>query len=107
MNSDAEASRIIILIMGSFNFLLGFIIKKFQLAEIISGFDERKYDKKKSADFAGGNFMLVGLLMILLTILYYFIPALNLYAYLISILIVYVGLIIRIIWDSLKHAKIR
>lgn len=107
MNNDAEITRIIFLIWGVFNILLGFIMKKYQLAEIIAGFDERKYDKKKSADIAGSNFMLMGLLMIFITIIYFFVPALNLYVYITSILTVYVGLIIRIVWDSLKHAKIR
>ena len=107
MSSDAEMARIVFLIMGSFNILLGFLMMKYQLADIIAGFDERKYDRKKSADIVGSNFLLMGLLMILITIIYYFVPSLGLNLYVVSILIVWLGLIVKIVWDTSKHAKIR
>lgn len=107
MDNDAEAARIVFLIMGSFNILLGFLMKKYQLADIIAGFDERKYDRKKSADIVGSNFFLMGLLMILITVLYYFVPALGFNLYIASILTVYFGLIFKIVWDTLKHARIK
>lgn len=107
MDSDAEAARIVILIMGSFNILLGFLMMKYQLADIIAGFNERKYDRKKSADIVGSNFLLMGLLMIFITIIYYFVPSLSLDLYLVSELLVYLGLIIKMVWDTENHAKIR
>lgn len=107
MNNDAEIARIIFLIMGSFNILLGFVMKKYQLVDIIAGYDERKYDKKKSADIVGSNFLLMGLLMILITSIYFFVPTLNLYLYVASMLIVILGLIVKIVWDTSKHAKIK
>jgi hypothetical protein len=82
-------------------------MKKYQLADIIAGFDERKYDRKKSADIVGSNFLLLGLLMIFISVIYYFVPALNLYVYITSILTIYFGLIFKIVWDTSKHAKIR
>lgn len=107
MSNDADIARIVFLIMGSFNILLGFLMMKYQLADIIAGFDERKYDRKKSADIVGSNFLLMGLLMIFITILYYFVPSLGLNLYVVSILIVWLGLIVKIVWDTSKHAKIR
>ena len=105
MSSDADAARIVFVIMGSFDVLLGFIIKKFQLVDIIAGYDARKYDKKKMADIVGSNFLLMGLLLIFITIVYFFIPTLNLYLYIGSILSVIFGLLLKIQLDS-KHAKI-
>jgi Domain of unknown function (DUF3784) len=106
VGSDADIGRIVILIMGCFNVLLGFVIRKYQLAEIISGYNPDKYDKKKICDIVGGNFLLMGLLMIFVTVIYYFVPALDMYLYITSVLTIYFGLIIKIILDS-RHAKIR
>ena len=105
MNSDAEIARIVFLVMGSFDVLLGFLIKKYQLADIIAGYDPNKYDKKKLCDIVGSNFLLMGLLLIFITIVYFFIPTLNLYLYIGSILSVIFGLLLKIQLDS-KHAKI-
>lgn len=106
MSSDAEIAWIVFIIWGSFNILLGFIIKKYQLADIIAGYDSSKYDKKKICDIVGSDFFLMGLLMVFITIIYFFVPALNLYLYITNMLIIFVGLIIKMQLDS-KHAKIR
>ena len=106
MGSDAEIARIVFLVMGSFDVLLGFLIKKYQLADIIAGYNPRKYDKKQLCDIVGSNFLLMGLLMIFITILYFFVPALDLNVYIASILITIFGLIFKIVIDS-RHAKTR
>ncbi len=106
MNSDAEIVRIVFLVMGSFDVLLGFLIRKYQLADIIAGYDPNKYDKKQLCDIVGSNFLLMGLLMIFITILYFFVPTLDLNVYIASILITIFGLLFKIVIDS-KHAKIR
>jgi hypothetical protein len=106
MNNDAEIVRVVFLIMGSFDVLLGFVIKRFQLADIIAGYDFHKYDKKKITDIVGSNFILMGLLIIFITIVYYFVPALNLDLYITSMLIIIFGLVIKIVWDTSKHARI-
>ena len=106
MNSDAENVRIVFLVMGSFDVLLGFLIKKYQLADIIAGYNPRKYDKKQLCDIVGSNFLLMGRLMIFITILYFFVPALDLNVYIASMLIIIFGLIFKIVLDS-RHAKIR
>lgn len=106
MNSDAEIARVVFIVMGIFDVLLGFIIKRYQLADIIAGYDSHKYDKKKITDIVGSNFILMGLLIIFITIVYYFVPALNLDLYITSMLIIIFGLMIKIIWDTSKHARI-
>lgn len=77
--------------------LLGFLIKKYQLSDIIAGYDSRKDDKKKLCDIVGSNFLLMGLLMIFITILYFFVPALDLNLYTTSMLIIIFGLILKIV----------
>ena len=107
MDSDADGARVVFLIMGSFDILLGFIIKKFQLADIVAGYDSKKHDKKKTADIVGSNFILMGLLLVFITIIYYFVPSLNLNLYITSMLIIIFGLTIKMAWDTSKHAKIK
>lgn len=77
MNDDTETIRIVFLIMGAFDILLGFVIKKYQLADIVAGFNPYKHDKKRTTDIVGSNFMLMGILMILITVIYFFVPTLN------------------------------
>ena len=64
-----------------------------------------KTGNKRIADIVGSNFILMVLLKIFITIVYYFVPVLNLDLYITSMLIVIFGLVIKIVWDTSKHAR--
>lgn len=81
MNNDLVVAQVLFSIIGIFNILLGYLIKRYKLVNIIAGFNPAKDDKIKTADIYGSNFMLMGLLMILITIIYYIIPSQNINLY--------------------------
>lgn len=62
-------------IIGISLFVIGFFIKKTKSAELISGYEsEKDYDSKDLiAEFFGNGMMLMGLISIILTIVYFFI----------------------------------
>lgn len=62
------------LIIGIFNILFGFLIKKFELANFLTFYDPKK-DKEIRAEIeklAGDGFSLMGVFMLLVVILGYF-----------------------------------
>jgi hypothetical protein len=104
---EAEIVRLVFLIMGAFDLMLGFLIKKFELADLVSGYNPKKHDKKKTADIVGSNFMLMGLLMILLTVIYIVFPGLDLNIYIASELIIIAGLMIRMEYCTRRHDHLK
>ena len=104
---EAEIVRLVFLIMGAFDLMLGFLIKKFELADLVSGYNPKKHDKKKTADIVGSNFMLMGLLMILLTVIYIVFPGLDLNIYIASQLIIIAGLMIRMEYCTRRHDHLK
>ena len=73
MSKDVIPTLIIFSSMSVFNIFLGYIIKKYKMADIISGFDRRKDDPDIVCKIVGDNFILMGLLGILLGVVYYFV----------------------------------
>lgn len=62
---------VVFLGMGIFNIILGFVIKKMQLADMIIGYKPKIHDKEKICDIIGQHFIFMGMIMLLLTFIYY------------------------------------
>ena len=97
---------IICTVFAIFNILLGYMIKKLQLADIIAGFNCNKYDKQRSSEIVGSNFILMGMLMLLLNVLYH-LQLISTNSYKIALFLTVLILIIKIIYSMNKHAAIK
>ncbi len=66
--------QVAFLIVGIFNIIFGFLIKKFKLANFLTFYDPKKdRDKKAQVEkIAGDSFSLMGVFMIFLVVLGYF-----------------------------------
>lgn len=105
MVNDPTLVRIVFLIIGFFTLLLGYLIKKNQIADIIAGFNPNKFDKKIFTQIYGNNLMLMGFLIILITLIYFILPTLNFYFYSIVVVLIVISLLIKMIYSTSKFAK--
>lgn len=105
MNIDASTIKIIFSALGIFNILLGRLMIKYQLVDIISVFNSNKYDKEKTSEIYGANLILMGLLMILVTIVYSILSSLGIKPYIIIIAAIVLITTVKIIYRTLRYAK--
>lgn len=70
--SETLIVLILFFIVSIFSIALGYIIKKHNMADIISGFDSSRDDPKIVCKITGDNLMLMGAMLLLMTVIYFF-----------------------------------
>ena len=71
-NTEILTVLILITIISIFSMGLGYVVKKYTMADIISGFDRSRDDPKVVCKITGDNLMLMGAMMLLMVVIYFF-----------------------------------
>ncbi|WIF95892.1 DUF3784 domain-containing protein [Caminicella sporogenes] len=99
-----KVANIIFAIVGIFNLLIGILLYKYNMVEMLAGYDKNKIiDKEGLAKWTGVNFILMGLAIIVISVIGL---VLNFNTILFFIITV-VGLCVRMIIGNKKYEKTR
>lgn len=72
MNNDSTVVIIIFALIAISSFLIGYIVKKYKMADIISGYDSSRDNPEVVCKLMGDNMMLMGIAIGILTVAFYF-----------------------------------
>lgn len=62
---------LIFLFFGLIHFLLGLLIKKGKMVDLIIGYNNKKHDKEKMANFFGDHFIWLGIMVSFVSVIIY------------------------------------
>lgn len=108
MNNDPDLTRILFIIIGVFTIFFGYIINRFKLADIIAGYNPRKYDKNILCRIVGTNLILMGGMIVLVSILYYiFEQNISYWIYSSTIILIIIACLLNIMTRAKKYSQKR